>query len=278
MLSLVKETDSYGDFEVFRKGGAKFFSFLISAYNAEKFIRGCLESIIKQDNSDYELVILDDGSTDKTLNVIISMISKFDNIVLIKQSNMGLTKSLNRGIKHARGEWVVRCDADDVNKFTRISQLSSGIENGINFYTAYAELINGEGSKSIVPRSLYFKKGKVELRSLVFGNPYVHGTLLAKRDVLCSYMYDDTLKYSQDYELLVRLLRSGETVKCLDGIHYEFHRRDESIGNRYSVQQADCARQALVKNGISPRFQLVSRKSRVVRFFIFIFREIFLKT
>ena len=90
----------------------------MSVYNAAKYLREAVESILNQTFSDFEFIIIDDKSTDDSLNILLSY--NDPRIVLIlNNENVGLTKNLNIGIKKARGEFIARMDADDISIPTR---------------------------------------------------------------------------------------------------------------------------------------------------------------
>ena len=81
-------------------------SVILSAYNEEKFIRKAIESVVNQTLEDIEIIIINDGSTDNTLDIINSYADKDSRIVVIDQENIGLGASRNKGMKIAKGEYV----------------------------------------------------------------------------------------------------------------------------------------------------------------------------
>ena len=92
---------------------------LMPAYNAEKFIRDSIDSVLSQTYSDFELLIINDGSTDKTEEIILSY--KDHRIVYVKNEvNLKLIKTLNKGIDLAKGKFIARIDSDDVINPDRI--------------------------------------------------------------------------------------------------------------------------------------------------------------
>ncbi len=92
-----------------------FISFIIPVYNVEKYVAQCITSCLTQDVSlaDYELIIVNDGSTDRSLDVIMPFVDKYLNIVVINQSNQGLSVARNVGAKYAKGEYIWFIDSDD---------------------------------------------------------------------------------------------------------------------------------------------------------------------
>ena len=88
-------------------------SVILSAYNEERFIRKAIESVVNQTLEDIEIIIINDGSTDDTLDIINSYADKDKRIVVIDQENIGLGASRNKGMKIAKGEYVTFLDGDD---------------------------------------------------------------------------------------------------------------------------------------------------------------------
>ena len=96
-----------------RSAEAPVFSVIIPVYNKQAFIGACLESVFAQTFSDYEIVLVDDGSTDGSLETILSCTESHDGIAIFSQANAGPSAARNLGIRHARGRWLLYLDADD---------------------------------------------------------------------------------------------------------------------------------------------------------------------
>ena len=90
-------------------------SVLLPVYNAEGFIAKSIESILDQSYKNFELIIINDGSTDKSLKICEEFKQKDDRIILLSKQNEGLTKALNFGIQHSSGYYIARQDADDIS-------------------------------------------------------------------------------------------------------------------------------------------------------------------
>ena len=89
-------------------------SFIVPVYNGERYIKESLNSILQQPCSDYEIIVVDDGSTDRTRAIVDQIAEKRDNITVISQKNRGVSAARNVGIDHAKGEYISFLDADDV--------------------------------------------------------------------------------------------------------------------------------------------------------------------
>ena len=91
-------------------------SIIVPVYNVEKYIRPCFESIFKQglDDNEYEIIIVNDGTKDKSMEMIADIISQHHNITVINQENQGLSVARNNGIAQAKGEYIFMPDSDDL--------------------------------------------------------------------------------------------------------------------------------------------------------------------
>ena len=93
-------------------------SIIIPVYNVEKYVARCLESCLEQDlpMSDYEILVVNDGSKDNSMDIVRQYAQKYDNIRIVEQKNAGLSAARNRGIQEAEGEYLWFVDSDDVIK------------------------------------------------------------------------------------------------------------------------------------------------------------------
>lgn len=91
-------------------------SIIVPVYNVEKYVRPCIESIFKQglDDADFEVIIVNDGSTDRSMEMIADIIQQHNNITVINQENLSLSVARNNGIAIAKGEYILMPDSDDL--------------------------------------------------------------------------------------------------------------------------------------------------------------------
>lgn len=185
-------------------------SFIVAVYNGESYIEDCIKSIFNQTYNKLEIIIIDDCSNDST-NSILHKLSKNSSIkitILRNKSNLGLTKSLNIAISHAKGEWIARLDADDLSEKNRIeSQINFSIKNSqYSIIGSSCNFIDNQGKYLF---SKYYPSKHNEIKSSLekAGAFFPHSSVLMKRDVICSLGgYNNYMKYSQDFELWLRAL------------------------------------------------------------------------
>ena len=89
-------------------------SIIIPVYNAEKYLKECINSVLRQKLEDYEVILVDDGSTDSSLKICRSYESKNSRVKVLHQTNQGVSSARNSGIKQANGDWLTFIDSDDV--------------------------------------------------------------------------------------------------------------------------------------------------------------------
>jgi glycosyltransferase involved in cell wall biosynthesis/radical SAM superfamily enzyme YgiQ (UPF0313 family) len=185
-------------------------SVLMAVYNGEKFIEQALKSIHSQTCQDFELIIVDDASTDKTSDILVKM--KDSRTFIYRNSeNKGLTKSLNIGLKLCRGEYVARMDADDISLPRRFEKQVKFLDENPNCIAVgcWCGRIDSNGKVwgDWKPPTKYEDIKK----QFLVGNSIPHGTAMVRRSALIKIGgYDERYKYSQDYDLWLRLSELGE--------------------------------------------------------------------
>lgn len=182
-------------------------SVIMSVYNSEKYLAQALRSILTQTYRDFEFLIVDDGSTDMSAEILMEVAEQDRRIKIITNpTNIGLTASLNKALRAARGALIGRMDADDIalpERFMeQITFLESHHDVGV-VGTAY-EFIdaagNSMGKKSVLTESN-------ELRNaLIRSNPFLHSSVMIRKDLLDRvHGYDERYSKAQDYDLWMRL-------------------------------------------------------------------------
>lgn len=185
-------------------------SVIMSAYNCEKYIAKSLGSTLNQTYNNVEILLIDDNSTDNTINEIEKVIQGKKNIKFIKNSeNLGLTKNLNKLISMAKGEYIARMDADDISDSTRIAkQVQYLIANPeISIVGSYGKYINDEDEieeEKIMP----IDNAEI-IKIMPKVNPIIHPSVMYRKDEIIKIgMYDEKYLKVQDYDLWFRAMSS----------------------------------------------------------------------
>lgn len=176
---------------------------LMSVYNGERYLQQAVESILGQSFEDFEFLVVDDASSDRSSGILNGYRDPRLRI-LRNEANAGLAASLNRGIDHARGRYVARMDDDDVSLPERLERQVSFLDErpAIGVCGTWARAIDENGKPTELLRTPTGNAaGKLCWRPPVF----VHPTVMARKELLRANRYDPAYLQAQDYELWLRL-------------------------------------------------------------------------
>ena len=223
---------------------------ILSVYNSEKTITASIDSLVNQTYKNLEILIIDDGSEDSSLDICKKYENEYLNIrVYENEENIGLTKSLNKLIKKAKGELIARQDADDISNPERIQkQVNYITANKLDACTTRSTLINSNTKR---PGLSYYIPNKVLIK---IKNPFIHGTLMIKKNVLYELgLYDQNFYYAQDYKLFTDLIKSGYRIKTINETLYMLNIQNTISTEHLDKQNyfADC-----VRSGKTPELNL----------------------
>lgn len=186
-------------------------SVLMSVYNGERYLSASIESILNQTFSDFEFIIVNDGSTDRTPQILAEYERKDSRIRIFHQSNLGLTASLNNAIGHAKGKYIARMDCGDISMPTRIEKQLKYITDNelIGLVGTYFSYMNDNDLITYtVERST--ENGLLKWL-LLFYNPIPNALAMFRLDVARKIgYYDSRYPYSQDYDFLCRISEETE--------------------------------------------------------------------
>jgi len=219
---------------------------LMSVYNEAKYLNYAISSILNQNFRDFEFLIIDDGSTDDSRRIILSY--NDSRIRLIENhANLGLTKSLNLGLRQARGKYIARMDADDISLPDRLEiQLESILRTKAGLVAGWSQIINTDGQvlktekHQYSPEEIYYW--------LHFRNCLFHSTVFFKTEsVLGVGGYDERFKYAQDYNLWVKLLRKIKFY-YIQRILIKYRKRDCSITAFHAKDQLKTVEKTIQAN------------------------------
>ena len=200
-------------------------SVIMSVYNGDEYLSESIKSILNQTYTNLEFIIINDGSTDSSLSII-NKFAKTDNrIKVVNQNNIGLTKSLNKGIHLSTGNFIARQDADDISLNNRFeTQIPWLTNDGYDLCCSRAWMID---KNRITPRLSFWLPKKIIMYKY---NPFIHGTFLFNKKYLLKINgYNEDFKYAQDYELMTRWYIAGFSVKYLSKCLYMLRNPSSSI-------------------------------------------------
>tara|TARA_A200000113_G_C8872821_1_gene357363 strand:- start:4194 stop:4877 length:684 start_codon:yes stop_codon:yes gene_type:complete len=219
-------------------------SVIMSTFNSEAYVEHSVNSILNQSYKNFEFLIIDDASIDKTFNKL-TEISKKDSRVKVYQNekNIGLTKSLNKLIQMSKGEYIARQDDDDTSEHIRLEcQIDFMKEKKVEVCTTRAKVLN---SSKLIPGISFYIPNKIAIN---YKNPFIHGTLMIKKSLLDDIGgYDENFYYSQDYKLFKDLIRQNQKIKTINKPLYKLNIENNISSNHKKEQKyfANCVRKNL---------------------------------
>lgn len=208
-------------------------SFIISVYNDRDNISRSIESMLNQSYKNFEILIMNDCSTDGTQDKIDYYSKNATNIRSFSNKvNLGLTKSLNILIQNSKGSCIARQDSDDFSDSTRLEkQLRYITDKGYDAVTSRA--LNIQTNKKI-PGMTYYLPVKLSMK---FKNPFIHGSLLIRKEVLKEIGgYDENYYYAQDYMLFKQLIKNNYKIKTINRTLYSLNTLD-NISTKFKAEQ-----------------------------------------
>ena len=188
---------------------------LLAVHNGEKYLREAVESVLAQTLADFKFLIIDDGSTDASPQILRQFAAADSRIQLVTQPNAGLTRTLNRGLKLAETEFIARMDSDDVCLPTRLeAQVAFLREHAdVSLVGSSVEFIDPEGC-SIGPKpGLLTEHQQIDADLLRKGWPIVHPAVMMRtRAVMEIGGYDESYLTNQDHDLFLRVAEHGRVA------------------------------------------------------------------
>lgn len=188
-------------------------SVILPVYNAQSYLRESIESILNQSFEDFELIIINDGSTDDSLSIMESYTDQ--RIRIINQSNAGLPISLNRAIATAKGEYLARQDADDISLPSRLAKQVAYLDAHPQcaLLGTWAQIL-AENTPTDRSLSHPHLNGDIQLK-LLFFNCFVHSSVMIRKSALeISGLYpEEKEKFPpEDYDLWLRIAKHWEVA------------------------------------------------------------------
>jgi glycosyltransferase involved in cell wall biosynthesis len=224
-------------------------SVIMPTWNGEQFLRPAIDSILNQTFTDFELIVINDGSTDSTPRILAEYKDE-RLVVLTNEHNLGIAGATNRGLAVARGEYVALQDHDDTSLpqrlQTQVEYLDSHPE--IALVGSDAILINDDGAPYNKKPALGIWANRNNLQSqddldlkwdLLFGCPFYHISVMIRRTAILDvggYRRDPSFQFAQDFELLSRIAVRYRVANLMVPLVL-WRRHSEAAGRKYSQRQ-----------------------------------------
>lgn len=215
-------------------------SVIIPAYNAALYLEECLNSVLSQTYQNLEIIIVDDGSTDRQKEVIYTYLTKFENVHYHYQQNRGVAAARNKGLEFAKGEYIAFLDADDVwlenNLSLKVQRFGEGdfglVHSGAYLIDANSDLIEGQ---------LVGKEGNLLNDMLAWKSTLVPGpsSILVKCDVIEKVgFWDENLSTSADQDFFIRIA-SQFKIGRVPELSWKYRIHSQNMHKNIKVMETD---------------------------------------
>lgn len=214
-------------------------SIIVPVYNSEKYLDECIQSILRQEYDDFELLLVDDGSSDKSLSICKEYAKSDSRVIVLEEPNSGVSTARNVGLNNAKGDYIFFCDSDDYISSDCLKQL---INTALKFD---ADLI-GAGFKQFLSSSqkvLYLNK----VNQLMVMNSLEALNTYGERGSICSFIapklfkrsiidelelrFDTGLFFKEDTAFTISFIERAKTIVSLDRVvyFYRFHNSSATV-------------------------------------------------
>lgn len=221
-------------------------SIIIPAYNIDKYIAKCLDSIIIQDVfNNIEVVVINDGSTDETINICEKYASKYNNIKVYTKENGGVSSARNYGIKKSNGEYIMFIDGDDfiekhyIDKMLFESKKSKSDLIVADYWVYISEKNKSKYRRKNINKSFTREQG---LSCLLRGD-YIGNNLfdkMFKKSKINEIKFNENIRIGEDLLFIYEYLKNIKTIKCISYPGYYYVQRAGSAMNSvFSDKQLD---------------------------------------
>lgn len=210
------------------------YSFIVPVYNTEKYLKKCLDSLVNQTYKDFEIIVVNDGSTDKSSSIISKYQKKYKNIIVIDKENEGLSMARNRGVQKSSGKYIIFVDSDDYVSNKLLEEVDKKIDDSdiLRFQIAtedeeYTKIneYHEEGFESMCGYDAFRYLSSYHFVEpawcyVIRKNYYIENKFSFKKDV-----------YHEDFGLIPYVIYKARKVKSIDFIGYYYIQRNGSIMN-----------------------------------------------
>lgn len=225
----------------------KAISVIIPCYNCEKYIRKTLESVINQTFKDFEVIIVNDGSKDKSINIIEKILTESNTTFkIINQKNGGVSKARNNGLKNSKGKYVYMIDSDDLLELNFFEEMYSKLEEkNLDMIFSGHDRVDETGKVTFIYNKRYkyiygVLGGKLVIEN-VFKNKMLlwTGSVIYRKDLLDlnNIRYTENCSNGEDQEFWIKALANSERVASINKILAHYTQREKSITHSPSLKR-----------------------------------------
>lgn len=225
-------------------------SVIVPIYNSEKYLQECINSIIAQTYKNIEILLINDGSTDKSVEICLDMLKKDKRIFFLSQNNGGVSRARNRGLQEAKGKYICFIDSDDLVAKNYIATLVKAMENSEKLdmvFDSHSYLFGQRvmKRKARLESKLYEKK---EVISQIIDDGKLTGILFGS---VCGAIYDNTflkinhlqfneeIQVNEDGLFNIQAIMVAVKLKVINEGNYYYRQENENPKKKMSVKEVE---------------------------------------
>ncbi len=214
----------------------KLVSIILPVFNGEKYLSYAIDSVLKQTYLYFEFIVINDGSTDNTSTILTIYKEKYPRIqVITHNTNIGIVKSLNEGLKLAKGEFIARIDSDDIWLTDKLNkQIEYLVKNPDIYLLGTAKKVIDKNGEILPSKEKQFYKYLVIKKEIIKGNLFCHSSVVFRKEILNEVgYYNEKFLNTEDYEYWIRILsyKKGE-IMPEPLVYYRVHGEMVSLRKR----------------------------------------------
>lgn len=238
-------------------------SVIIPAYNAQAYLRECLESVLAQSFSDWEAIIVNDGSTDSTCDIAAGFTERDSRFRLVSTPNGGLSSARNAGIAEARGQWLTYLDSDDTLYPDALAKLMAAASVAENIDIVVAGLSRSRDVAAATDGRVEIMSGLTALEQGLYQRSVTTSACakLFRRGVVADIRFPDGLYY-EDLLYCVETLRRSARVAVIGDVIYYYRDNPSSFINTFTQRRLDVLHVTARVEGLLEGDEVLQRAAR----------------
>ncbi|MDP8098748.1 glycosyltransferase family 2 protein [Pasteurella atlantica] len=185
----------------------KLVSVIIPCYNCELYVEEAVRSIINQTYQNLEILVINDGSSDKTESILLKLSEEDSRVKYIKnKENIRLIATLNKGLSLANGEYIARMDADDISLPSRIEKQVAFLEENSDVAICGTNSLHIDENNMIIGHSLMPQDDKAVKIFAKYASPFIHPSVMLRAEQIKGFSYDANYIHAEDFKLWLDIL------------------------------------------------------------------------
>lgn len=213
------------------------FSFIVPCYNVEKYLRQCLDSLFAQDYSEFDIIAVDDGSSDKTIDILNEYSASHNNLKVLQQKNQGASVARNNAVKNSDADFIVFIDSDDyISSASFLSDLVANItENNSDVVLyKYSKFFDGEDDKAVCPFNFPTEFTDNLLLDLVRADAFYCAPWA--KSVNRSFLADNNIEFKagvvcEDQDWFLKIISFSPVISFIDKSYIMYRQRKNSVSS-----------------------------------------------